>query len=108
MIHFATHGLLNSSHPVFSGLLLSDTILSVPDIFRLNLSATLVVLSGCKTALGEDTLGNEMLGISRSFMYAGTPSVLATLWSISDESSVLFMKEFHRHFREGKSKEQSP
>ncbi|MHC9542731.1 MAG: tetratricopeptide repeat protein [Vulcanimicrobiota bacterium] len=107
IIHFATHGILNSSHPVFSGLLLRDTVLSVPDIFRLNLSAALVVLSGCNTALGEDSLGNEMLGISRSFMYAGTPSVLATLWTISDESSVLFMKEFHRHFREGKSKAES-
>jgi len=104
IIHFATHGILNSSRPAFSGLLLRDTILYVPDIFQLNLSATLIVLSGCNTALGEPSGGDEMIGISRSFMYAGTPSVLATLWSISDESSVLFMKEFHRLFREGKSK----
>ncbi|GEM_PF-1456357 len=107
VIHFATHGILDSSHPVFSGLLLKDTILSVSDIFRLNLSATLVVLSGCKTALGEKSLGDEIVGMSRAFMYAGTPSVVATLWSISDESSVLFMEEFHRHFKEGKSKAES-
>jgi len=107
VVHFATHGILNSSHPLFSGLLLRDTVLAIPDIFNLDLSAGLVILSGCNTALGEDSTGNELIGISRAFMYAGAPSVVATLWSISDDSSVMFMKEFHRHLREGKSKAES-
>jgi CHAT domain-containing protein len=100
-IHFATHGLLDPAHPLFSGLVLSDTILTTGDIFGLDLEAGLVVLSACNTAGGELSGGDELVGMSRAFMYAGSPSVVASLWSVSDESTTLLMKLFYRELRKG-------
>src|SRR5207249_9688356 len=84
IIHFATHGLLNSEHPALSGLVLSlvdtngmpqDGFLRLQDIYNLNLPADLVVLSACKTGLGKDIKGEGLVGLTRGFMYAGAASV---------------------------------
>ena len=69
------------------------------EIFGLNLKeANLVVLSACDTALSKIYSGDDLVGLSRGFMYAGTPSLMATLWQVDDQSTSLFIKEFYNNW----------
>ena len=105
IIHFATHGILDDAQPDLSGLVLSlfdehgnaqlDGILRLHDIYDLNLSAELVVLSACSTGLGTIVRGEGVLGLTRGFMYAGTPRVIASLWRVDDLATALLMKRFY-------------
>ena len=103
-VHFATHGLLNSSHPGLSGLIFSlvdrqgndqDGFLSAHEVFDLNLPVDLVVLSGCRTGLGKEIKGEGMLGLTRGFMYAGAARVAVSLWDVNDMSTAELMKHFY-------------
>jgi CHAT domain-containing protein len=103
-IHFATHGYINEDEPDLSGLVLTksesssdDGILQSTEIFDLNLRTGLVVLSACQTGLGKLVRGEGIVGLSRAFMYAGAPSVLVSLWSVSDNSTAVLMDEFYRN-----------
>jgi CHAT domain-containing protein/Tfp pilus assembly protein PilF len=105
LIHFAAHGLLNSRYPELSGLVLSlvdqsgqpvDGFLRLHEVYGLKLRADLVVLSACRTALGEEIEGEGLVGLVRGFMYAGAPRVVATLWDVRDESTAELMKRFYR------------
>jgi CHAT domain-containing protein len=105
IVHFATHGLLNSEHPELSGLVLSlvdeqgkeqNGFLGLEDIYRLNLRADLVVLSACETGLGKEIQGEGLVGIARGFMYAGASSVVASLWKVDDLATAEFMKVFYQ------------
>jgi CHAT domain-containing protein len=105
VVHFATHGLLNTERPELSGLVLSlldraghkqDGFLRLHDVYNLKLSADLVVLSGCQTALGKELDGEGLLGLTRGFMYAGAPRVVASLWQVDDESTAELMQRFYR------------
>ncbi|HXG64713.1 MAG TPA: CHAT domain-containing protein, partial [Blastocatellia bacterium] len=104
VVHFATHGLLNSHHPDLSGLLLSlvdeqgnpqDGFLQLHEVYNLNLPADLVVLSACQTALGKEVKGEGLVGLTRGFMYAGAQRVMASLWKVNDASTAVFMKRFY-------------
>jgi CHAT domain-containing protein/Tfp pilus assembly protein PilF len=104
VIHFATHGLLDSRHPELSGIVLSmvdrngntqDGFLRLHEIYNLKLNADLVVLSGCQTALGEDVRSEGIIGLTRGFMYAGSPQVLASLWGIRDRATADLMGRFY-------------
>jgi len=110
IVHFATHGLLNSRHPELSGLVLSlidkdgrarDGFLRTHDIYNLKLRAELVVLSACRTALGNDVKGEGLLGITRGFMYSGTPRVVASLWDVRDQATSKLMSEFYEKMLRG-------
>ncbi len=99
-IHFATHALIDEERPILSKLALSlvDTngtekngFLNLNDIYSLKLKADLVVLSACESALGKDVRGEGLLGLTRAFMYAGTPRVIASLWKVNDEVTEKFM-----------------
>lgn len=113
VVHFASHGLLNSEHPELSGIVLSlvnkdgepiDGFLRLHEIYNLNLSADLVVLSACQTALGKEIRGEGLVGLTRGFMYAGAPRVIASLWKVDDVSTAELMKIFYRKMlRERKS-----
>lgn len=105
IVHFATHGLLNSRHPELSGIVLSlidkdgrarDGFLRTHDIYNLKLRANLVVLSACRTALGNEVRGEGLLGLTRGFMYSGTPRVVASLWDVKDEATSKFMTHFYQ------------
>jgi len=105
VIHFATHGLLDSKHPELSGLVLSlvdesgrpqDGFLRLHEIYNLRLNAELVVLSACQTALGKEVKGEGLIGLTRGFMYAGTPRVMASLWQVDDAATAQLMKRFYR------------
>ncbi|HKD43914.1 MAG TPA: CHAT domain-containing protein, partial [Myxococcaceae bacterium] len=105
VIHFATHALVDTRRPELSGIVLSlvdengeavDGFLRLHDIYNLKLSADLVVLSACRTALGKELRGEGLLGLTRGFMYAGAPRVAASLWPVDDEATAELMKEFYR------------
>jgi CHAT domain-containing protein/Tfp pilus assembly protein PilF len=86
-IHFAAHGMLDGDHPESSGLILAGRkTLRVNEIFNLKLAADLVVLSACETA-GKAVTGEGLVGLSRAFLYAGSPSVVVTLWRVADSST---------------------
>ncbi|HEY7210791.1 MAG TPA: CHAT domain-containing protein, partial [Bryobacteraceae bacterium] len=109
IVHFATHALLDSSHPELSGLVLSlvdpegnpqNGFLSLEDIYNLNLPVDLVVLSACETALGKQIDGEGLVGLTRGFMYAGATRVVASLWKMDDVASAELMARFYREMGE--------
>ena len=104
IVHFATHSLLNNTHPELSGVVLSlvdragrpqNGFLRLYDIYNLRLGAELVVLSACESALGEEVRGEGLIGLTRGFLYSGAPRVLATLWNIDDRTTAEMMKRFY-------------
>lgn len=104
-IHFATHGLPDESRPELSSLVLADEksregkedgFLQAYEIFRLKLSADLVVLSACETALGKEVTGEGLVGLTRSFLYAGAHSLVVSLWSVSDGATPDLMVSFYQ------------
>jgi CHAT domain-containing protein len=104
VLHLACHGDLNAAYPLFSCLLLSpdsaqDGELGVHEIFNMDLNASLVVLSGCQTGLGHLTNGDEVVGLSRAFIYAGTPSIVSSLWMVEDQSTAYLMERFYQHLK---------
>ena len=110
IVHFATHGILNSTHPELSGVVLSmvdkqgkseNCFLRLHDVFNLNLPAELVVLSACQTGLGGEIKGEGLVGLTRGFMYAGSPRVLVSLWNVSDEGTSELMVRFYKKMLEG-------
>ena len=111
IIHFATHSILDSKHPELSGLVLSmvdrqgnaaNGFLDLEDIYNLNLSADLVVLSACETGLGKEINGEGLVGLTRGFMYAGASRVVASLWKVNDEATQALMSLFYRNLWEKK------
>ena len=112
ILHFATHGSLNTQQPELSGLVLSlvdregnaiDGYLRLHEIYNLDLDADLVVLSACQTALGKEVWGEGLIGLTRGFMYAGASRVVATTWNVDDRSSALLMKNFYASMLENRS-----
>lgn len=111
VIHLATHGYFNKLNPLLSGVMLEpdaqeDGRLEVHEILELKLNAELVTLSACDTALGsgyfaEVPAGDDLVGLTRAFMFAGAPSVLASLWEVNDRSAVQLMHSFYGQLRSG-------
>lgn len=99
--HFAVHGLLDQSHPALSGLVLADGELQVHEIYDLELDAELVVLSACETGLGQKISGEELIGLSRAFFYAGVPTVVVSLWRVADRSTAALMVRFYQRLLTG-------
>lgn len=104
ILHFATHGVLNTDHPELSGLVFSlvdpggapvDGFLRLHEIYNLDLNADLVVLSACRTALGKEVRGEGLIGLTRGFMYAGASRVVSTVWNVDDRASAVLMARFY-------------
>jgi CHAT domain-containing protein/Tfp pilus assembly protein PilF len=105
ILHFATHGLLNSERPELSGLVFSlvdqegkpqDGFLRLHEIYNLQLNADLIVLSACETGLGKEIKGEGLIGLTRGFMYSGAPRVVASLWNVDDFATAELMKLFYQ------------
>jgi CHAT domain-containing protein/tetratricopeptide (TPR) repeat protein len=105
ILHFATHGFLNQQNPELSGLVLSlydhdgnaqNGFLRVIDLYSLRINSDLVVLSACQTALGKETDGEGIVGLTRGFMYAGAAGVVSSLWKVEDAATAELMKRFYR------------
>jgi CHAT domain-containing protein/tetratricopeptide (TPR) repeat protein len=104
IIHFGTHGMMDPEHPETSGIMLSfvdrngqaqDGVLRVAEIYDLRMVADLVVLSACQTALGKNVKGEGLMGLARSFLVAGSKSVVASLWKVDDEATTELMRHFY-------------
>lgn len=108
ILHFATHGLVSGHRPLDSSLMLAeaegeDGYLRAAEVFGLELRADLVVLSGCSTGVGPAS-GDGILGLTRAFLYAGTPSVVVSLWDVSDKATAVLMDRFYAHLSRGHGK----
>ena len=107
LLHFSTHGEMIESDPLRSNLRFArsaddDGKLTVNEIFDMEVRANLVTLSACETALvkgeeGDFPRGDDLVGLSRAFIHAGAPSVVASLWKVSDDSTVALMRAFYRN-----------
>ncbi|GAA5522683.1 CHAT domain-containing protein [Aliifodinibius salicampi] len=106
-VHLATHGIIDESQPGRSGLALSsgdeitpssieDGMLRSSEIFGLNINSDMVVLSACNTGLGKVVKGEGMLGMQRSFFFAGASTVVVSLWNVYDRSTASLMNEFYK------------
>lgn len=111
IIHLATHGSFDSENPLNGWLALTpegtdNGLLTVDEIFGLNLNTELVVLSACDTGRGKIT-GDGVVGLSRAFVSAGTPSILVSLWQVPDNSTAVLMQEFYHQLQKGEDKAQA-
>jgi CHAT domain-containing protein len=104
VLHFATHGIFDDLHPELSAIALSaidpsgrplDGRLRAYEIFGLDLRAELVVLSACRTALGEEVRGEGLVGLTQGFLHAGAERVLVSLWNVSDRATSELMQRFY-------------
>ena len=104
LIHIATHGQFRQDNPMFSGIRLGGSYLSLYDLYQLNLSADLVALSGCATGLNVVAAGDELLGLIRGLLSAGAKSLLLSLWDVHDRSTAELMTAFYRRLQGGARK----
>ncbi|MFQ5449767.1 MAG: CHAT domain-containing protein [Nitrospinaceae bacterium] len=103
IIHIASHGEFDPVNPLFSSLKLSkdenaDGNFEVNEVFSLQINADIVTLSACQTGLGDITGGDELVGLNRAFIYAGTHAILSSLWRVSDISTAILIKHFYRNY----------
>jgi CHAT domain-containing protein len=110
IVHLIAHFDLDGQHPLSSRILLGqgkgeDGSLELNDVFGLDLRNTnLVVLSGCQSQRGARTRGDDVIGLSRAFIYAGSRSVMASLWSVDDDATQQLMIAFYTHLKDGLTK----
>ncbi len=118
VVHFATHGYLDDRFPLNSGLALTvpkelgegreNGLLQAWEILEsVRLDADLVVLSACQSGLGAEQPGEGLIGLTRAFQYAGARSIVASLWSVEDETTAELMLHLYRHLRSGASKDEA-
>lgn len=112
VLHFACHGYFHSEQALKSGVALagsngdgaSEQNLTAEEIFGLQMNAELVVLSACESGINDRRPGDELIGLTRALIYAGTPSVLVSLWTVDDLSTALLMEQFYKNWLKGVSK----
>ncbi|HEU4765734.1 MAG TPA: CHAT domain-containing protein, partial [Pyrinomonadaceae bacterium] len=106
VVHVATHGLLNGQNPELSGVVFSlvdergnpeNGFLRLADIYNLNLPVNMVVLSACRTGVGQPVKGEGLIGLTRGFIHAGASRVVASLWKVDDEATAELMKRFYTY-----------
>jgi CHAT domain-containing protein len=112
LLLLSCHGEYDDVNPLFSGLLLApdsrdDGRLEVHEIFGLDLKASLITLSACETGLGKVTGGDDVIGLSRGFIFAGAPSIIASLWKVDDVATAVTIKRLYRYLEQQKSKAES-
>ena len=104
IIHLASHGEFDAVNPLFSAVKLakdahSDGDLKASETFGLQINADLVTLSACQTGLGKITSGDDVIGLNRAFLYAGTHAIISSLWRVSDISTAMLVKQFYREYK---------
>lgn len=112
-LHFATHGTFRPQAPLTSGLLLAADsgggggLLTVADLYGLSLNADLVTLSACETGLGAIENGDDVVGFSRGFLFAGARSIVSSLWKVSDDATRDLMVNFYGGLAKGLTKREA-
>jgi len=108
ILHFACHGIFNHKNPLYSGIKLFDELLTVNYILNnLNLNAELVTLSACETGINKIYKGDELVGLTRAFLYVGASSVIVSLWKVFDRPTKDLMRIFYENLKKGKHKVES-
>jgi tetratricopeptide (TPR) repeat protein len=105
-VHLACHGRIDHAHPTLSALALTPTaeddgMLTVLEVLASRIPADLVVLSACETARGKVVSGEGIVGLTRAFLYAGTPRVIVSLWPVDDDATAALMKAFYALWKAG-------
>lgn len=107
-IHVASHGEFDASKPLNSGLILAtpegpagQDRLTVADLYRLRLDAELVTMSACETGVGSVMNGDDVIGLTRGFLYAGASTVVASLWNVDDEATSFLMLQMYEQLAAG-------
>jgi CHAT domain-containing protein len=101
VLHIACHGYFDADEPLSSGIRLAtptgeESVLTAEAIFGLDLRCDLVVLSACESGVNSRHAGDELIGLTRALIYAGTPSVVVSLWRVEDLSTLVLMDSFYR------------
>lgn len=113
ILHLSTHGEANNNDGDFSFLAFADSLgpryqpLFVNELYHLKLNADLVTLSACETGIGELKRGEGIISLARAFAFAGTKSILTTLWKTNDESSELLLNDFYKEIKKGEPKDKA-
>jgi CHAT domain-containing protein len=114
ILHIATHGVVDDRYPMLSKLVFyhdtagaEDGFLNVYELYAMKLNAQLVVLSACNTGYGNFKKGEGVVSLARGFAYAGVPSVVMSLWKVSDRSTARLMKYFYTYLNEGYPKDKA-
>lgn len=111
VLHLASHGVFDANRPLNSALLLSpegnsDGRLTVSEIFDLELDeASMVTLSACQSGMSRIRAGDEMMGLPRAFIYAGAPTVVASLWNVNDRATAILMENFYKNLKDSEKAE---
>lgn len=103
-IHIAAHGVFRADNPEFSSLRLGKNWLNLFDLFNLRLGAEITTLSACETGMSDVLGGDELLGLARGFLRAGTPSLVVSLWTVNDRSTAQLMCRFYQGLHDGLTK----
>jgi CHAT domain-containing protein len=103
VLHFACHAQFRSDNPLFSAVKLSDGWFTARDAYALKLNCGLVTLSACETGMNAVAPGDELLGLTRGFLSAGSPTVMMSLWTIDDEATAELMTTFYEELAQKKS-----
>lgn len=101
IVHIAAHGEARLDNPTFAYLQLADGQLSTTDVFNLDLHGAIVTLSGCETGRSMVTGGDELMGLSRGFLFAGAATLVQSLWRVEDGTTARLMEHFYTHLRVG-------
>lgn len=101
VIHIASHGFFRQDNPMFSGIRMGDSYLSLYDLYQFKLPADLITLSGCATGLTTVSAGDELMGLVRGLLHAGARSLVLSLWNVHDRSTTELMQSFYNHLRAG-------
>ena len=112
LLHLTTHSLLNEDQPEATCLILDpdtsgleDGLLHNYELYNMNLTAQLAVLSACNTGIGKLQQGEGVMSLAHAFTYAGCPSVLMSLWQVNDFSTASIVGSFYEQLADGKPKD---
>jgi CHAT domain-containing protein len=111
IIHLAMHTIVNDLHPAFSKMIFAsdaegteDGFLNTYEVYNIPLNAMMVVLSSCNTGMGMFVTGEGLLSLARGFLFAGSRSVVMSMWEVEDVSASAVIKSFYRNMRSGMTK----
>ena len=116
ILHLAMHTMMRDDAPLYSMLAftnvrdddsIEDNKLYAYEIYNLKLNAQMTVLSACNSGFGKMQKGEGMMSLARGFIYAGCPSIIMTLWQVTDKSSSELMTSFYKYLKKGKSKQEA-
>jgi len=113
VLHLATHGFTDELNPLRSRLLFAesteeeDPFVYASDLYNLQLTAGLAVLSACQTGTGQWRRGEGVMSLARAFAFAGCPSLVMSMWNVSDKSTSELMVAFYEELQSGKNKDEA-